>query len=292
MLTARQMAIALACCLALISDSAQSQRRPGQQPVGAQSAPTTQPAASDQRGTDQVPFTVKIIPGRDAEEKANKEEREHQEKAKIDEKLALETQRIADYTDRLALFTFFLFCVAVVQAGLFMWQLWIMRQSLDDTKKQIGLARDDFNSTHRPKIRIKHIWLQNDIWQGESIIVNLTCVNNGTTEAVLSEIGIKYFVVRSDRALPIEPRIPAIFNFAGQQLPCGRNWETRDIDTRRILTPEENANIQQGRSHLYCVGYVSYFDAAGRMRITGFCRVLKFPQDALAHIGNCRFRKF
>jgi hypothetical protein len=45
---------------------------------------------------------------------ANKEERERQEKKKIDEKLALETQRIADYTDRLALFTFLLICVAVV----------------------------------------------------------------------------------------------------------------------------------------------------------------------------------
>ena len=189
---------------------------------------------------------------------------------------------------------------------MFVWQLWLILQSLDDAKKaakaaeasaktaqqQIELARDEFNSSHRPKIRIKHIWLKNDIWQGEPIIVNLTCVNNGTTEAILSEIGIKYFVVKNDRALPIEPHIPAISKLAGRRLPCGRNWETKDINANKILTPDENADIQQGRSKLYCVGFVSYLDASVRMRITGFCRVLTFPEDALAHVGNCRFRVF
>ncbi len=78
-----------------------------------------QPTAPDQRGTEQLPLTVKVLPSQPSEEQTKKEEAEKHEKAEIDKKLAFETQRIADYTDRLALFTVFLFFVAVSQAGLF-----------------------------------------------------------------------------------------------------------------------------------------------------------------------------
>lgn len=77
-----------------------------------QDAPTNEPAqppARNQRGTDQEPFTIKILPAPGAQEKADKEEHERADKSQIDRKLAFETQRIADYTDRLALFTLFLF---------------------------------------------------------------------------------------------------------------------------------------------------------------------------------------
>src|SRR5882672_8057474 len=142
MLIRRAKVLVLGLCLILISDSAQSQRRSRQQPVGAQNAQTQQPSTPEQRGTEQVPFAVKIIPGQDAEEKANKEEHDRQEKAKIDEKLAFETQRIADYTDRLALFTIFLFCVAVLQAVLFVWQLLLIRESLIDAKVAADAAKE------------------------------------------------------------------------------------------------------------------------------------------------------
>jgi hypothetical protein len=109
----RCLVIALALFAAFASDSWGQSKQPP-----AQSDQSAQPPAADQRGTDQVPLTVKILPAQDTKEKADKEERERQEKAVIDEKLAFETQRIADYTDRLALFTIFIFCVAVSQAGL------------------------------------------------------------------------------------------------------------------------------------------------------------------------------
>src|SRR5260221_14213213 len=40
---------------------------------------------------------------------------------------------------------------------------WTLKQSTDKlwetSKRQIKLARDEFLSTHRPKIRVKHVWL-------------------------------------------------------------------------------------------------------------------------------------
>jgi hypothetical protein len=138
--------LVLAFFLVLIADSAQPQRRSGHQPVVAQNAPTAQPTTPDQRGTDQIPLTVKVLPAPDAKEKAEKEDHERQEKAKVDEKLAFETQRIADYTDRLALFTVFLFCVAVVQAGFFIWQLRMMRSEAKKARINLNVAKRAANA--------------------------------------------------------------------------------------------------------------------------------------------------
>jgi hypothetical protein len=132
----RCLVIALALLSALASDSWGQSKQPP-----AQSKQATQPPVPDQRGTEQVPLAVKILPATDAKQRADKEDRERQEKAKVDEKLAFETQRLADYTFRLALFTIFLFCVAVAQAGLFVWQLLLIQNSARDTKVAADAAK-------------------------------------------------------------------------------------------------------------------------------------------------------
>jgi hypothetical protein len=154
---------------------------------------------------------------------------------------------------------------------------------------QIGFIRAEFLSTHRPKVRVKHLWLASDIWQGEAILVNLTLVNNGTAEGVFNEAGLKFIVAKKDRSLPPEPAITALIRGSGN-MPCGLNLYFKDIGDGTILTPDENVEVQNGRSKLYCIGYVSYLDSLKRMRITGFCRVLTFPANNLALRQNCRFR--
>jgi hypothetical protein len=192
---------------------------------------------------------------------------------------------LARYTWWLTAFTGVL---AIATIGLGAATIWLCLAG----ERQFKLARDEFRSTHRPKIRVKHSYLVSDIWQDEPIIVNITFVNPGTAEAIPAEIGLRYFVVRKDRALPIEPSIPGIGAGVGQKLVVGKNWTIENVNANKTLTPQENADIQQGRSSLYAVGYVSYLDAAGQMRITGFCRVLTFPPDQVAFRINSRFRRF
>jgi hypothetical protein len=136
----------LVISLALLGTFASDSRGQSKQPP-AQSKQATQPPATDQRGTDQVPLAVKILPAQDAKEQSDKAEHERKEKAVIDGKLAFETQRIADYTDRLALFTVLLFCVAVAQAGLFLWQLRYMRQGMRDSEMAAKAAQDSAEAT-------------------------------------------------------------------------------------------------------------------------------------------------
>jgi hypothetical protein len=93
--------------------------------------------------------------------------------------------------------------------------------------------------------------------------------------------------------LPANPAINAALTATkGVFLQSGFNFTFPNVNVGRVLTDQESADIQQGRSKLFCVGFVSYFDTADRMRITGFCRALKFPRKTTARADNSRFRKF
>jgi hypothetical protein len=168
---------------------------------------------------------------------------------------------------------------------------WSTRGMLKTTNKTIDLTRDEFNATHRPRIRIKHLWLADDIWGGQQVRVNLGIVNTGTVVATIHQIGVRFVVARADQFIPFDPNIPGVP--VGAQLVSGVWMTIPDISDSdgTTLTNPQNADIQEGRSKLYCIGYVSYLDAAGRMRITGFCRVLSVPQNTLALATNCHFFK-
>jgi hypothetical protein len=123
----------------------------------------------------------------------------------------------------------------------------------------------------------------------------LICVNLGDADAYLHEMGFKFFIVRDGHDLPMEPDIKALFSSNKREenrMTTGINYKFPPIAQGFALTIHQNKEIQQQTARLYCVGYVSYFDGANRRRITGFCRVLDFPKESYAHIGNCRFRTF
>ncbi len=156
---------------------------------------------------------------------------------------------------------------------------------------QIRLARAEFLSTHRPKMRVKHLWLTSDISQPVPITANLVCVNTGAADAILGQIGVRCHIAGNERVLPADPNMAATLYLNGNRLASGLNWTLRDLNIGRILTPQEWADIQQKRAQLYCTGWISYYDGAGRLRITGFCRVLEVPQGhAVLTTANARFR--
>ncbi len=163
-------------------------------------------------------------------------------------------------------------------------------------KHAVDAARDDFRASHRPKIRLKHIWLTSDIAAAAtSITVRLVCVNTGAADASLGAIGIRCHVVGNEYLLPADPGMDANFSLGGNILQSGLNLtipsREASVDTGRILAEHERTSVQRGRAKLYCVGWISYLDTAGRMRITGFCRVLEAPPGhAILTTENGRFR--
>jgi hypothetical protein len=291
----------------------QSQRP--QQPVSAQNTPTTQPAAPDQRGSDQAPLTVRVLPAPDAKEKAEQEQRDRTERAKqdaekatIDKKLAADTQRIADYT-------ILLFCAAVGQALVFLWQLWLIRGSLIEAKKaselaeasartaqqQIGLARAEFSATHRPRMRMKHAWFIDPAgWRvGEPLEISLDFVNIGSATAHVGWINYQSIVLPKGERLPqrrpydeVPPSGIRITRFRTvADVPSGVTLPREVCDG--ILIADEVQDILQGDRVLYLIGTIEYLDdAGGHLRQTAFCRRLTFQQYPPAAGDMGRFYVF
>jgi hypothetical protein len=95
MLIRRTAVLALAFCLALIADSAQSQRRP--QPKSSPQQ-TQQPTPADQRGTEQSPAFIKIIPTPKSDSEAAQEAEDRRNKKSADEWLVRWTGAVAIFT--------------------------------------------------------------------------------------------------------------------------------------------------------------------------------------------------
>jgi hypothetical protein len=267
--------VLLALCLLSLGESAQSQQRPlpRAQPL-AQPAQPSQPgqaAGPDQRGTDQMPLSVRVLPSPKTPEEIAKEERERQERSEIEKKLVFETQRIADYTWYLALLMLFLVLAAAGQAALFVWQLSYMRRGMTDARTAADAARDGAIAAHvNAKIADKSMKLSTRAWvfagprdgsferQGEKITFKVNVVNYGLSPARIKEIHVEFAgeeplvdVASYQRADSIETNFP---------LGLGRENVTLPF----IFSTDEHAPFIRG--------YVIYADSFGDIHESRFCR--------------------
>lgn len=71
---------------------------------------------------------------------------------------------------------------------------WSTRGMLRATNESIRLATTEFISSHRPRMRLKHIWLTDGIMNGEPVEVNLDVVNFGDTVGVITNFNYDTFV--------------------------------------------------------------------------------------------------
>jgi hypothetical protein len=148
--------------------------------------------------------------------------------------------------------------------------------------EQLNLARDEFNSVHRPKIRLKHLWLTKDIWDGERIEATAVFVNSGMSTAFIREIGIATHIVRKGKTLPTNPAFADVGKFPldRYELRSGITVSLGDLNDWKVLTDPQNVEIRQEKARLFFVGYIEYEDARGAVRKTAFCRVLQLPDKA------------
>lgn len=94
-----------------------------------------QPAGTDQRGTDQMPLSVKILPSPKSQAGIEEEQRRADEHTANERGLTAATWTLAGFTLLLAF-------IASGQVALFIWQLRLIRDSLDDAKIAAEAARD------------------------------------------------------------------------------------------------------------------------------------------------------
>jgi hypothetical protein len=259
-----------------------------QQPRPQQS---NQNASEHDAAASQPPPVGKPDTGGGAENQADRIERERLEH--------IENERgLTAYTKGLAVFTGLLFLVAVLQAGMFVWQLILMNRGVRDAKDAAAGAlatattlEKQFLATNRPKIRIKHVRLTTDIWHEEPIETTIIITNVGTLPARIVQCEFSTVVLRKDRELPFPPReAPVPRGLSMDLLNIGVSAEIVAATDERILTDEEHSDIRSQERFLYCFGRVEYQPEKGdRFHITAFCRRLYLrPQ---AHVDDRgRFR--
>jgi hypothetical protein len=259
--------IGIAMLLVLISHSAaQSQQRPFTSP-----RPAPQPTAQDQRGTDQQPLSVKIVPS----EKTDAE-REDEQKHRDSE------ARLSDSAAQLARFAYGLFLVAIAQLLLFAVQLWFIRASFRDAKKAAEAAKlnaeavidaerarifasieQDTADTIRSAAKHAHSTEKDGNTLDGSIGLFYGLKNYGKTPAIIKEIGHQLVLAPElakehehspKNPLPIEQILGP-----GEQTPRG----TLVCSLDRKMTIGEAKEILALKNSLWFYGYVTYDDTFG-----------------------------
>jgi hypothetical protein len=278
MLGARQFVLGIALLFALVVDSngQPSKGSPNSNPPPTQSA--QQPAA-DQRGTDQSPLSIKILPGSNSEERAEKEEHERQEKVQIDEKVAFETQRVADYTRWLAAFTLALFCAALGQIVLFWVQLRYMRVGTNDTgvaalaaQSSADIAKQSMVSSNRAYVHHNGCrWISHtDTKDGHNFwSIRPRWINSGNTPTRHLSVHIQYLLL--DAAL--DPKYA--FDIPLNAVPVFSTIAPKgEIESEYYnISGADLIAVRDEKKFFYIWGVVRYRDVFPKTpeRITKFC---------------------
>jgi hypothetical protein len=94
----------------------------------------------------------------------------------------------------------------------------------------------------------------------------------------MSNYGIDHLFVETDSPLPPDHQIPIRGHFQRQALASGLSLPLPEYSFG--LTVEQDHNLRFQHCRLYCLGFVHYWDAVGRTRLTAFCRELEIGQSA------------
>jgi hypothetical protein len=180
-----------------------------------------------------------------------------------------------------ALFTLLLAFTATVQAGFFVWQLRMMRETIRDSKAAANAARDAAKAAQdgaeaallnaKAIINAERPWLVvgfkeiNDTTTGASSIYAFTFINQGKTPAIVKKISIGHNVVTKTSDLPIPMRDE---DLTPRDLPDLTLIVSKDsfitwpeVDPERLL--EEHVETNQGGlsgKFLMIYGMIEYHD--------------------------------
>jgi hypothetical protein len=192
------------------------------------------------------------------------------------------------------------------QTGTILRQTAILNQST-------RLAKNNYLATHRPIVRVKHLFLRGqipakyrieqdmvgqdhinemDICAGEPIVAVLVFANVGNTEARIAYVGVGSRIVPSGDLLPAYPDIELHVPNGpeGDLVKPGKSIRMFAHQFGAALTESDAAAVRERSATLYCFGNVEYVDQEGRVGTTNYCHRLVLPRTGATN--NLRFRVY
>jgi hypothetical protein len=245
--------IAFLTILVLVADVwGQSQRNPKRgregsqtqsQPKESQQAPT-----AEQRGTEQMPFAVKVIPTNESQEKAASDAKDREEKMELDRRLVNFNGDLAYYTKVLVGVAALQFLALILQAFFLSGTLKTARTTLRDLERA-WLVSGPLHNT----VAI----IQNNITR-----VHLTATNDGRSRAIAKELAVVFFDQEPTAKVP--------------------NYKGAKIFKMELVIHPDNVmcampnwfHEYNGTNPFHCAGYLRYADVFGRLHTTRWCSII------------------
>jgi hypothetical protein len=263
------IALALSCCLALANETPTKQNAKDRDK-------SQQDSHQKQELSVTLPPSIDVTVSGKVQIEGNKQETE----APKEQETFPERFWKFSLTDALlSIFTFFL-------CGIGFWQGLHLKRSVDELRK-------DFISTHRPRIKVRHVWVDGPKWASAELDITIQITNVGNTEAKIVRFSAKSRVLpRLDGDPTILGAIP---RYETSKTPIEplilRSGESFDLSPDTRQTDSDIAHVRHERSDLYCFGFIEYQDGIGRLRTTAFIRRLKLSGPPAAKAMACRMVK-
>jgi hypothetical protein len=158
------------------------------------------------------------------------------------------------------------------------------------SRESIDLAREEFISTHRPKIIVYGLEFSGDLTEDKPVPVGFRYVNSGDTNAEITGFGTT--IVRI-----IPPALPAGLEFRPQtmeppiEVPSGMHGFRLTIDT---IGADQIASFESVMysENVICAGYVLYRDGNGTRRQNRVLPTIRCRHRTLERRARPRIRIF
>jgi hypothetical protein len=284
----RCVAIVLALLVAFASDSwAQSKQNP--------SKASQQKATRQERGTEDSPVVVKIIPT----EKSKGDLEAEKAKQESDRQLVKLTGDLANYTKLLFAATAALFLATIGLVVVGFRQVRDARRSIKSGEDSTRIAERALTELERPFVGIEIIdsGFKSELVSEEEYYVtleeNLTFryVNHGRSPATIIETSDDFEICTPNKLPdPIDP------NALGNQVPfgviLGANGGASPPSTReqsKKIDKQDFMRVTSGDDNLIFIGYVRFRDIFNRTHVTGFCLRLSRSDARFYFAGDHRY---
>ena len=257
----------------------------------AQSEHNKQRADADQRGTQDSPLFIKVIPSTSGEPQAAKETHKQDESTSPEWWLVYVTLALVTVTTGLAIYTAKLWgatkSLAEEAKRSAERQANEMQESLRIAKDSVEIARSEFLATHCPRLIVRRISIHVDLGAAHPLGVDYEIANIGGTRATLSKISAKLWLPEPAAQLPPIPPYGDTISPADRVIESGGSClmkhQASDEEAAEFCLQlgygagrPELPVLFPGNAEMYFFGYIDYEDGLGRKFQTGFLRGYDF----------------
>jgi hypothetical protein len=218
-----------------------------------QSQAPQQPSATDQRGTQQAPIVVKVLPTPKTDEEATQEAKELNEKAALDSRIVNATDNIAYFNKILAALAAFQFLALFFQAGILL--------------RTVNTSR----ASERAYVTMSHE-APGVVFETDGLFyLTVRIKNYGRTPAKVTDTFLNPVILLPSEKLPPKPN----YSRDTGNLESPKAFLVSNdyfIVTEYFDTKEQILAIQEGTAILYVIGYVDYVDAFKKRHRGGYAR--------------------